>query len=107
MQFKLFACWQLQKVHGSKSFFEGESCALLYNDEEHWFDDEDEEFVFNGSNQWFEDAHRAGLKEQHDMEFGYRRAKREEQRKMMKRKMRVERRHEKEENTKDTRYKEK
>ena len=96
-----------KKCTEAKSFFEGESCALLYNDEEHWFDDEDEEFVFNGSNQWFEDAHRAGLKEQHDMEFGYRRAKREEQRKMMKRKMRVERRHEKEENTKDKRYKEK
>ena len=96
-----------KKCTEAKSFFEGESCALLYNDEEHWFDDEDEEFVFNGSNQWFEDAHRTGLKEQHDMEFGYRRAKREEQRKMMKRKMRVERRHEKEENTKDKRYKEK
>jgi hypothetical protein len=96
-----------KKCTEAKSFFEGESCALLYNDEEHWFDDEDEEFVFNGSNQWFEDAHRTGLKEQHDMEFGYRRAKREEQRKMLKRKMRVERRHEKEENTKDKRYKEK
>jgi hypothetical protein len=66
---------------------------------------------FDRSNQWFEDAHQAGLKEQHDMEFGYRRAKREEQRKILKRKMRVERRHEKEERRKtkgkDKRYKEK
>ena len=74
----------------AKCLFEGESCALLYNDDADWFDDEDEEFVFNvdGSNRWFEDAHRAALKEQHDMEFGYRRAKRKEQTKMMKRKMR-------------------
>jgi hypothetical protein len=81
----------------------------LYNNDEQWFDDEDEDFVFDRSNQWFEDAHQAGLKEQHDMEFGYRRAKREEQRKILKRKMRVERRHEKEEKTKgkDKRYKEK
>jgi hypothetical protein len=64
----------------------------LYNDDEQWFDHEDEDFVFDGSNQWFEDAHQAGLKEQHDMEFGYRRAKREEQIKILKRKMRVERR---------------
>jgi hypothetical protein len=62
----------------------------LYNDDADWFDDEDEEFVFDvdGSNRWFEDAHRAGLKEQHDMEFGYRRAKRKEQTKILKRKMR-------------------
>ena len=91
-----------KKCTQAKCLFEGKSCALLYNDDEQWFDDEDEDFVFD-------DAHQAGLKEQHDMEFGYRCAKREEQRKILKRKMRVERRCEKEEKTKgkDKRYKEK
>ena len=83
---------ECKKCAQAKCLFEGESCALLYNNDAEWFNDE--EFVFNvdGSNRWFEDAHRAALKEQHDMEFGYRRAK------MMKRKMR-----EKEEKTKDKR----
>jgi predicted HicB family RNase H-like nuclease len=51
--------------------FEGESCALSYNDEDDWFHDEDEQFVFNGSNKWFEDAFQARMKECEDMRRGY------------------------------------
>jgi hypothetical protein len=55
-----------------KRLFEGECCALAYNDDDDWFDDEDEEFVFDpaGSNKWFEDAFVAGLKEQEIMQRG-------------------------------------
>ena len=55
-----------------KLFFEGECCALSYNDDEDWFDDEDEEFSFDyaGGNRWFEDALVAGLKEQEEMRWG-------------------------------------
>jgi hypothetical protein len=53
-----------------KRLFEGECCALSYNDDDDWFDDEDEEFQFdpNGSNKWFEDALEQGLKEKEDMQ---------------------------------------
>ena len=59
------------KLEELKRVFEGECCALSYNDDEEWFDDEDEEFVFdpNGSNKWFEDAVEQGLKEQAEMRF--------------------------------------
>jgi hypothetical protein len=52
-----------------KRLFEGECCALSYDDDEDWFNDEDEEFEFdpNGSNKWFEDAFEQGLKEQEEM----------------------------------------
>ena len=54
-----------EKQRELKRLFEGESCALSYNDDQDWFDDEDEEFQFDpeGSNKWFEDAFVAGLKE--------------------------------------------
>ena len=52
-----------------KRLFEGECCALSYNDDEDWFNDEDEEFEFDpkGSNKWFEDALEQGLKEREEM----------------------------------------
>jgi hypothetical protein len=53
-----------------KRLFEGESCALSYNDDDDWFDDEDEEFEFTGSNKWFEDALSQGLKELEMMQRG-------------------------------------
>jgi hypothetical protein len=55
-----------------KRLFEGECCALSYNDDEDWFDDEDEEFEFDpkGSNKWFDDALEQGLKEQQEMQRG-------------------------------------
>ncbi|CAB4019363.1 Hypothetical predicted protein [Paramuricea clavata] len=60
-----------KKCTQAKRIFEGESCALLYNDDEDWFDDEDEEFVFTDSNQWFENAFESGIKEREDMQWGY------------------------------------
>ena len=53
------------KMQEEKRLFEGECCALSYNDDEEWFDDEDDEFEFDpkGSNKWFEDAFEQGLKE--------------------------------------------
>ena len=55
----------------AKRIFEGESCALLYNETQDWFDDEDEQFVFTDSNQWFQDAFIAGMKERDEMLHGY------------------------------------
>ncbi|CAB3993356.1 Hypothetical predicted protein [Paramuricea clavata] len=52
-----------------KALFEGESCALLYNE-----DDEDEEFCFTEDNKWFEDAWVQGLEEKEEMRSGYRKA---------------------------------
>lgn len=55
----------------AKSIFEGESCALSYNDDDEWFDDEDEDFTFTHANIcWFQDAFTAGLKERHKMQHG-------------------------------------
>ena len=61
-----------KKAKEFKRLFEGECCALAYNDDDDWFDDEDEEFVFDpaGSNKWFEDAFVAGLKENEIMQRG-------------------------------------
>ena len=55
-----------------KRLFEGECCALSYNDNDAWFDDEDDEFQFDpkGSNKWFEQALEQGLKEQEEMRRG-------------------------------------
>jgi hypothetical protein len=55
----------------AKRIFEGESCALSYNEDQDWFDDEDEEFVFTNSNQWFEDAFVDGMMEREEMLCGY------------------------------------
>ena len=59
------------RLNEAKSLFEGESCALSYNDDGDWFDDEDEEFVFDGSNMWFEEAFEEGMKEHEIMSRGY------------------------------------
>jgi hypothetical protein len=64
-----------------KRLFEGECCALSYNDDEDWFDDEDEEFVFDPKNKWFEDALVAGLKEQEEMRRGPKRKSKDEENK--------------------------
>ena len=58
------------KMQEEKRLFEGECCALSYNDDDDWFDDEDDEFVFDpkGSNKWFEDALEQGLKELEEMQ---------------------------------------
>jgi hypothetical protein len=74
-QLKCSPAVQCKLYAQAKRIFEGESCALSYNEGDDWFNDENEEFVFDGSNRWFEDAHRAAVKEQYDMEFGYRRIK--------------------------------
>lgn len=58
----------------AKRIFEGECCALAYNEDGEWFDDEDEEFTFANSSGWFENAFVAGLKERDDMLYGFRRA---------------------------------
>ena len=55
--------------------FEGESCALSYNEDQDWFDDEDEEFVFTNSNQWFEDAFVDIPMEREEMLSGYKKAR--------------------------------
>ncbi|CAB4030803.1 Hypothetical predicted protein [Paramuricea clavata] len=62
-----------RKYEEIKKLFEGEACALGYNDDCEWFYDEDEEFAFdpNGSNKYFEDAYIAGKEEQHEMKWGY------------------------------------
>ena len=60
-----------KKCAEAKDIFEGVSCALLYNDDEDWFDDEDEEFLFTGSNEWFENAFQSGMKERENMQQGY------------------------------------
>jgi 16S rRNA C967 or C1407 C5-methylase (RsmB/RsmF family) len=60
-----------KKCTQAKKIFEGESCALSYNEDDDWFDDEDEEFVFNDSNHWFEDAFVEGMKEREEMRWGY------------------------------------
>ncbi|CAB4040707.1 Hypothetical predicted protein [Paramuricea clavata] len=57
-----------------KVLFEGESCPLLYNEDDAWFDDEDEEFCFTEDNKWFEDAWVQGLEEKEKMRSGYRKA---------------------------------
>jgi hypothetical protein len=59
----------------AKRIFEGESCALSYNEDQDWFDDEDEEFVFTNSNQWFEDAFVDGMMEREEMLCGYKKAR--------------------------------
>lgn len=60
-----------ERCKQGKAMFEGESCALLYNEDEDWFNDEDEEFVFMDSNQWFEEALIMGLREREDIQRGY------------------------------------
>lgn len=48
-----------ERLKDAKRIFEGECCALAYNDDEEWFDDEDEEFSFTDDNSWFEAASEA------------------------------------------------
>jgi hypothetical protein len=59
-----------ERLADAKRIFEGESCALSYNDDDEWFDDEDEEFAFNVDANicWFEDAFVEGLKERDEMQ---------------------------------------
>jgi hypothetical protein len=59
-----------KRLAEAKRIFEGESCALSYNDDDEWFDDEDEEFAFNVDANicWFEDAFVEGLKERYEMQ---------------------------------------
>jgi hypothetical protein len=59
-----------ERLAEAKLIFEGESCALSYNDDDEWFDDEDEEFAFNVDANicWFEDVFVEGLKERDEMQ---------------------------------------
>ncbi|CAB4010864.1 Hypothetical predicted protein [Paramuricea clavata] len=54
-----------------KQIFEGENCALAYNEDDDWFGDEDEEFEFVGNNDWFENAFVEGIQERDEMLYGY------------------------------------
>ncbi|CAB4011374.1 Hypothetical predicted protein [Paramuricea clavata] len=74
-------CECVERKEKLKELFEGDACCLAYNDECEWFEDEDEEFTFdeNNNNEWFEKAWVEGLKELDEMQNGYQRMRKDEE----------------------------